>query len=255
MDEQITSNESEIQRVPIIGLKRVPITSKAEEELNWDEVYKKLVNYIKFAAKQVADQYQTGVVNTAEDLFQEGQILLYNCYLTYIHKNISEFTAIFKTSLWRKLREFGVKSNPVYKAGSDSENVSVTMVDIEDAYDLGYSEDVIEDLYNEYKLQQVAELLDGYPIAMTILKEFLSPSSRTIWEAEMDIARKEMLKAQNYSVAVPKSIVIRGIHVQRALGISKEKFKQNYKLMKESVAKIYEFHTGTDVEMLLQDCV
>ena len=42
-----------IQRVPITGVQRTPILL---EELSWDEIYEKLVNYIKFAAKQVSEQ-------------------------------------------------------------------------------------------------------------------------------------------------------------------------------------------------------
>ena len=79
-----TQRTQEIVRTPITGIQRVPITGVQRtpillEELNWGEVYEKLVNYIKFAAKQVSDQYNTGGWQNVEDLFQEGQLLLYNC--------------------------------------------------------------------------------------------------------------------------------------------------------------------------------
>ena len=56
-----TQRTQEIVRTPITGIQRVPITGVQRtpillEELNWGEVYEKLVNYIKFAAKQVSDQ-------------------------------------------------------------------------------------------------------------------------------------------------------------------------------------------------------
>lgn len=239
-----------IQRVPIVGIERMPIVGVYQdndtgEELQWDDIYEQLVNYIKFAAKQVAEQYQTGVVQSAEDLFQEGQLLLYHCYTIYKHKSMNQFNALFKASLWRKLREIGKKKTFI-------------QVDIEDAYDIGYSDDVVNDLYNEYKLQQVAEMLESSPIALTILKEFINPSSRTIWEASMDVARKSMLKEQNYSIAVPKSIMIKGVHIQRALEIPKSKYMENFKVMKNIVSLVYfEDAEASDdeIEEVLQQCV
>lgn len=233
-----------INRVPIVGIERLPIvglSSDTTEELQWDDIYSQLVNYIKFASKQVAGQYETGVVNSAEDLFQEGQLLLYHCYTIYKNKSMNEFSALFKASLWRKLREIGKKK-------------AFIQVDIEDAYNLGYSDSVVEDMYQEYKLQQVASLLENSPIALTIFKEFVNPSNRTLWEAEMDVARKQSIKDQNYSVAVPKSIQIRGVHIQRALEIPKVRFNENFKLVKNIVSSVYG-KSDNEVEELLQKCV
>ena len=130
---------TDIERVPITGIERMPIVGVLQtgptEELDWDNVYAQLVNYIKFAAKQVAQQYQTGAVNTAEALFPEGQLLLYHCFTLYKTRPFNEFSALFKASLWRKLREIGSKK-------------SFIQVDLEDAYDLGYSDDVVDDMYN-----------------------------------------------------------------------------------------------------------
>lgn len=217
-----------ISRVPITGVTRIPITGCQGEQLNWDEVYEKYANYIKFAAKQVSEQYQTGAVQTAEDLFQEGQLLLYYCYTIYGTKSLSEFGALFKASLWRKLREIGKKQQ---KAPIE--------VDIEDAYDIGYSDDVVEDIYQEYTLQQVAEMLESVPIALTILKEFINPSSRTLWEASMDVARKQTLKDQDFAQSVPKSVTIKGIHIQRALEIPKAQFSENLKIVKNTLSSVY----------------
>lgn len=245
---------NDIIRKPIIGIKRTPITNvervpivglaqeDSTEELEWDTVYEQLVNYIKFASKQVSEQYQTGVVQSPEDLFQEGQLILYHCYTIYKNKSIEQFNALFKASLWRKLREIGKKKQFI-------------QVDIEDAYDLGYSDKVVEDMYEEFKLQQVAELLENSPIALTILKEFINPSTRTLWEAQMDIARKQMLKEQNYSVSVPKSVVIKGVHIQRALEISKTSFNENYKIVKNSVSSVYKLNNTEDFEDVLQKCI
>lgn len=249
--------KTKIQRTPIVGITRTPITgivrlpiigvetSEPQEELSWDEIYDKLVNYIKFASKQVASQYNTGCVNSSEDLFQEGQLLLYHCYTVYKDRDMNQFSALFKASLWRKLREIGKKKQFI-------------QVDIEEAYDLGYSDDVVEDMYNEYKLQQLAEMLESEPIALTILKEFVNPSSRTLWEASMDVARKQTLKDQNYSVAVPKSIQIKGVHIQRALEIPKKTFTDNFKLVKNVVTKVYfpeRLAEDEEVEEFLQKAI
>lgn len=238
-----------VERTPILGIERLPIVGLADEpteELQWDDIYSQLVNYIKFAAKQVAGQYETGAVNSAEDLFQEGQLLLYHCYTVYKHKAMNEFSALFKASLWRKLREIGKK-----------EQKAPIEVDIEDAYDLGYDENVVDDIYQEYKLQEVASLLENSPIALTIFKEFVNPSTRTLWEAEMDIARRTMLQEQNYNVAVPRTVQIKGIHIQRALEITKVNFEQSFKQVKEAVTAIYR-NDDRETEGLLnnlQKCV
>lgn len=242
-----------VQRVAILNVTRVPITGITRaavatgETLSWDEIYEKLVNYIKFAAKQVSEQYgtQSDSVADAEDLFQEGQLLLYHCYTIYKHKPINEFSALFKASLWRKLRELAKKNRFI-------------QVDIEDAYDLGYSDNVVEDIYEEYKLQQMAEMLESTPIALTILKEFVNPSTRTTWEASMDVARKQTLKDQNFAQAVPKEIVIKGVHIQRALEIPKTVFNDNFRIVKNIVSHVYSLdkeQPDEDYEEVLQNCV
>lgn len=222
-----------IQRTPITGIERKPITQG--EPLNWDEIYKNLVNYIKFAAKQVGSQYGVSGYLSTEDLFQEGQLLLYHCYTVYQYKPMNEFEALFKTSLWRKLREIGRK--PQFNT-----------VDIEDAYDIGYSDDVTETIYEEFKLQQMAEMLESSPIALTILKEFINPSSRTLWEASMDVARKQMLQDQDYNIAVPKSIAVKGVHIQRALEIPKNMFAENFQRVKQVVGTVYSIGEDEDFE-------
>lgn len=237
---------SDVVRIPITGIERVPIigtqTADTTKELQWDDIYSSLINYIKFASKQVYTQ-SNNTLYSAEDLFQEGQLLLYHCFTIYKHKPFNEFSALFKASLWRKLRELCGKK-------------AFIQVDLEDAYDLGYSEDVLEDLYNEYKLQQVASLLENSPIALTIFKEFVNPSSRTMWEAEMDVARKATLKEQGYSVAVPKTVQIKSLHIQRALEIPKVRFNEYLKIVKSCVSSVYLQKDSTDesVDELFESC-
>lgn len=236
-------NTSDVRRTPITKVRREPIVGigakQMKKGLNWDEVYTSLVNYIKFASKQVYSQYET---DSAEDLFQEGQLLLYHCYTVYKDKSFNEFSALFKASLWRKLREI-------------SSRKSFIQVDLDDAYDLGYSEDTLDAMFNEYKLQQVADMLEQSPVALTIFKEFINPSSRTLWEARMDIARKSMLREQNYRVAVPKTIQIKGVYIQRAMEIPKMRFNESFRLVKQCVSSVYlndKDASDDDVEVLLQ---
>lgn len=225
--KQIVRTPIKGTRKPIKGI-RTPIMEGGYHKLDWDEIYKGLVNYIKFAAKQVSEQYGTGSsLQTAEDLFQEGQLLLYKCYTMYDYKPRNEFDALFKSSLWRKLRTLASKKE-------------FTLVDISDAYDLGYSETVVNDMYEEYKLQQIVELLENDDIALTILREFINPSKRTLWEAEMDIARKQMLKEQNYNISVPQSLTIKGVHIQRALEITKVEFKEHMSNIKKTINMVYD---------------
>ena len=221
-----------VSRIPIVDIVRTPITGVL---LKWDDVYSSLVNYIKFASKQTFQQNSSSAINSAEDLFQEGQLLLYHCFSLYNDRPAEEFNALFKASLWRKLREVCNKK-------------AFIQVNLEDAYDLGYSQDVVEDLYNEYKLQQIAEMLEKSPIALTIFKEFINPSSRTLWEAEMDIARKMMLKEQDYKISIPRTVHIKGTYIQRALEIPKVKFNEQLKLVKQCVSEVYLYGENKAVE-------
>lgn len=224
-------------RTPIIV--RHPIVTP--KELAWDDVYVKLVNYIKFASSHTSTNSNSSVaaLTSPEDLFQEGQLVLYNCWLLYKDKPMDEFCAIFKTSLWRKLRSLVGRS-------------AVYQVDIEDAYDLGYTQDVVEDMYDEYRLQQVVDLLKAHPIALTILREFINPSERTLWECEMDIARKKMLSSQGYNMPAPKSIQIRGAHIMRAMDMGKKEFLGHFNELRDAVGKVYkpeEDDTVTDEQL------
>ena len=91
----------------------------------------------------------------------------------------------------------------------------------------------------QFKLQQVANLLVDEPIALTILKELVNPSSRTIWEAQMDWERKKTLRSQGYSVLVHRDVYPTKLSIQRALGISKTAFDWNFKTVQEAMTVVY----------------
>lgn len=228
------------RRTPITGIRRTPIRDSIL--LRWDDVYSKLVNYVKFASRNVATQYHTGVTKSAEDLFQEGLILLYKCFHKYRQKPYGEFAAIFKTSLWRKLRSMPAK------------RFAMT-VDLEAAYNVGYTDDVVSQLYEENRLQQVADLLEAHPVALTIFKEFVNPSRRTCWEAEMDIARKSTIRDGGASTSVPTKVRIQPRFIQRAMGLPESQWRSEFRIVKECVAKVYlDQDDASDDEVSLALC-
>lgn len=218
-------------RVPIVGLRkpitglRKPITAKLEP-LNWDDLYEGLNNYIKYAAKNVASSTSNSVVTSAEDLYQEGLLLLYKCYEKYMYKPRNEFEYLFKASIWRLLRNIAYKNE-------------FTLVDLDTAYDIGYDDTTLSDMYEEYRLKQVVELLGDNQVALNILKEMINPSDRTVWESDMDIARKDTLKQQGFSLNVPRTVDVKGTFIQRALKITNKMYQENLRILQECVYKVY----------------
>lgn len=204
-------------------MKRTPIIVPT---LSWEEIYDKFVNLIKYASGQVIQNTNSGLISS-EDLFQEGQLLLYECFMKYGNKSMEEFTYLFKASLWRKLRDVCNKES------------KWVLVDIEDAYDIGYTDEVVENMYENYLYQQVAEILKDSPIALTIFKEFVNPSLRTVWEAKMDVARKEMSKLQGKLKYSPNNVVINKTHIQKALEVSTRVFNENFNMVKDAVSVVY----------------
>lgn len=197
------------------------------ERLPWDEVYEKFVSLIKFAAGSVYNQFRTV---EAEDLFQEGQLVLYRCWTLYGDKGWSEFSPIFKASLWRKLREISGRKQH-YTVDFDTL--------IEEGNEPGYDVDFDTDIDDEEKLTRLAESLRDNPVALTILREFLNPSERTLWEGKMEIARKEMLRSQNYNVMIPKTVSPSRKAIKRGMEISQLKFDKGFDALKAAVKEVY----------------
>ena len=215
--------ENPIKRTPI-KVERKPIII---ERLPWEEVYNKYVNLIKFAASNVFDTFKT---IEPEDLYQEGQIILYRCWILYGDRDWTQFSAIFKASLWRKLRELSGKRRPLT---IDFDTL------IDSGAEPGYEKDIDLQIEDEEKLTKLAESLRDNPVALTILREFLNPSERTIWEGKMEIARKKTLKNQGYNVTVPKSIIPNKKTIKRGMEIPQTVFDKGYKQLKSEMKIIY----------------
>lgn len=223
---------SNVVRTPIVGI-RMPITGlrvpiHLNEPLNWDEQFSKFDNYIKFAAKQVVSNMDYCFYG-ADDLYQEGLLLLWQCFDRYQYKSKQEFQYLFKSSLWRLLRDKAGKPN---KETTDIDEVF-------EAEEIGYSDNSLEDMYEEYRMKQVYELLVGNPTAISILKELLNPSKVTVEECDKDMARKEMLKNQGAQLNVPTSIEIKPVHIQRALNLTEEIYAKNFKLVQMAIYEVY----------------
>lgn len=190
----------EIKRTPII-IQRVPITI---QRIPWDEVYDKFIKLIYFAARQVFNQYHTEPI---EDLEQEGQLILYRCWLLYGDRSWEDFTPAFKASLWRKLREVSRKLRPT----PDLE----TMTEYGDEPNIEIDFDTM--LEDNIKLRKIYNMIGDYPLVKTIFQEFMSPSEETVWEGKMDWARKHMLMSLGHNVIVPKSVLITKKAIKRML--------------------------------------
>lgn len=213
----------QVTRIPI-KVERIPIM---KERLDWDSVYDKFVNYIKFAASSVYNQFQT---ESAEDLFQEGQLVMYRCWLLYGDKSIEEFGPIFKASLWRKLREISGKK---YHPTVDFDTLT------EAGAEPGYEKDIDAEIDESERFHKLVDMLSDQPIALTILKEFIAPGDRTLWEAQMECARKKMLQNQNYAVVVPSSVQPTKKTIRRGMEISMAKFDQHFAILKNAMREVY----------------
>lgn len=214
-------------RTPITGL-RTPIKLEdvVEPDMNWDTQYKKLNNYIKYVAGQVVSGLPSAMMS-AEDLYQEGLILLYNCFEKYKFKTEKEFHAIFKASCWRLLKGFCYKKKELQQ------------VDLDTVYDLGYDDNAIIDMYEEFRIQQVVELLAGDQTAINILKEIISPSEKTVYEMQMDYYRKECLKAQGKKSCVPSEMEIKPVILRKSLGLTEKEFSTAFKKLQSEVYAVY----------------
>ena len=233
----IISRTPIVTRTPVMG-ERSPILLNQRQPihqypaLEWDDVYAKYNNLIKFAAKQVAEQNPDKPLVTAEDLYQEGLLLMWKCFDRYKHKPLDEFGYIFKASIWRLMRNLAAEADQ----GTD---------DIDEAIDIGVEDTTWEDMWEDYRIKQVIELLEGHPVAINILREFIAPSQDSWRECEQDADRKNMLKSLGKRVNVPSTLEVKGVHIQRALKLTKELYNQNMRLIQQSVYQVY----SQDVEI------
>lgn len=185
-----------------------------ELKLTWDCVVEKFQNLIRFAAKQQVRNYPTDTSVSVEDLEQEGMIKLYDCWMKWCvghNKDMDEFGPIFRTSLFRRVRQCGGRRR--------------VFVDLEDATIIEDEKvvDVVEDMYMQAGLTYLKDILST-DTAKNLLNELIQPSEGTLFEAWADLKRKEMVKSQGHKVNVPKDFTVRMKHIMRALGITTKQY-------------------------------
>jgi len=184
-------------------------------KLTWDAVVKQFTDLCKFAAKQrVTSGNHTDSMTSAEDLYQEGMIKLYECWEIWCvdkNKDMDEFGPIFRKSLFRVMKK--------------DKSVKPNFVDIEDTANSLKDEsaiDTVDRMYQEEGLEKLAESLS--PIARRLLAELEEPSANTLFQVWADIERKKMLKSQGKRVNIPKDNTVRMKHIVRSLQISDKQY-------------------------------
>jgi hypothetical protein len=183
-------------------------------KLTWDAVVKQFQNLVKHAAKQQVLNYGVDNMMSAEDLYQEGMIKLYDCWEIWCvgrNKDMDEFGPIFRKSLYRCVQKGSTANKPSF-------------VDIEDTANTLKADDVdtVERMYREEGLETLANNLGD--TARLLLEELIEPSPRTLFEVWADIERKKMVKSQGKRVNIPKDNTVRMKHIIRSLGITQKQY-------------------------------
>lgn len=199
-------------------------------------------NLVKYAAKKVSDSSKLDAAIDVQDLYQEGIVLLLEHLEKYKEKTVEEFKLIFSTSLFRHL----------YKK---ARNHNFVTVELDTVYELGYTEDVVNEMYTEYIINQLKDLLSGDKVVLSILQELLQPSEKVIWEMTMDIARKKMLKSQGKKVNLFQNIKVKMIHIKRALGITQKRLDEGLIIIRKTTRQLLEqnLENGGDGMKMLKD--
>ena len=189
------------------------VNTKEDIKLSWETVLVKFDKLIKFAARQQVNKKSIDSALSAEDLYQEGLIKLYDCWKKWCdspqNKDMDEFEPIFKKSLFRE-----VNKKATIRICIDLEEEM-----LDEVMPCSTAEDTLERMMLSEGIKQLEELLVN-PIAKQLLKELAEPSTYTLYQVWADLKRKEMLKSQGKKVNVPKINTVRMKHIMRSLGIT-----------------------------------
>lgn len=187
-------------------------------KLSWETVLAKFDNLIKFAAKQQVNKKVMDKAISADDLYQEGLIKLYDCWKIWCasdhNKDMDEFEPIFKKSLFREV--------------SKKSTSKVICIDLEESMideipSASTAEETLENMLLSEGIKQLEELLTS-DTAVQLLHELAEPSAYTLYQVWADLKRKEMLKSQGKKVNVPKDNTVRMKHIMRSLGLSTKQY-------------------------------
>lgn len=214
-------------------------------DLTFEQTTERFGKLIHFMANKLRSSHNQ--VYTSEDFYQEGLIILYNCWNKYKEKSVDEFKTIFSVSLRRHLNHSIKKviyedentlssNNAAYR--SDAGTTSEDTLELQDTFQK--LDDNLTNVYIQDGLEQLKELISDDVIASAILEELLNPSERTIWEFTMDKARKKMIYDQgNEEVRLTTSMDIRMHHIARALGISLNDINRGLKVIREQANNVF----------------
>lgn len=211
-----TVDESgKILRIPIIMKDK----TRDNPKLEWDFVYKKFVNLVKHAAKEVYLDRANYIDQSlsVEDLYQIGVIKLYDIYEKYNHLPIEEFKMLFTTSLYRAIKD---AAKP--RRENDLETALLTTgeaptYEVESGY--------------ERMAEEIRDNLDS-DIAVAVLCEIINPSPKTLWHSWADRARKMCLRDQGKKVNLPRKAEVKYKHIRDSLGITSKQFDNAIKEIK-----------------------
>jgi hypothetical protein len=203
-----------------------------QPKLSWEAVLNQFERLIAKAARQVNARGTNGGMGE-EDLKQEGQIRLYECWMKWCvdpkqDKDMDEFGPIFRTALWRLVRQ---------RAGRPTFNI-----DIDDAaYTLEdksvRTDSIIDEMQQSENMALIMSQLSES--ARLVVRELIQPSDRTLFEVWADIKRKEQLKSQGKKVNIPKDNTVRMKHIARALSLSSKQYDNIMLEIKRVVGSIY----------------
>lgn len=213
------------------------MTAAEEEEFN------KLVEKYESKIKVTANKYHhisrsmrtLDYAMNEQDLFQEGELILFNCWKMYRCLPSHEFQIIFYKSL-----EVGLYKKAKSRLNDDYHiELTTNYYNSKDKiqsndHPLSYrklSKALSVSLYDQYKdeyelinLTKQIEKKIKSKIGKAILYEFVNPSPRTVRNAIFDEKRKRMVKSQNKGNYVPKDITIQYQYIYQSLNITKTQF-------------------------------
>lgn len=189
---------------------------QCELKITWDDALGQFDNLIKFAARQQVENRGSDNSVSAEDLYQEGLVKLWECHQKWCverNKDMDEFGPIFRKSLFRKVKQTRRASG---KGNVDLDDVAPFIQDPN-------TQDVVHTMHIKESLSNLAGMLSS-DISRMVLQELIDPSARTIYEAIADHKRRQMLKSQGKRVNVPKDYTVRMKHIVRSLGITGKQY-------------------------------
>lgn len=204
-------------------------------KLSWDVVLTQFDRLIKFASGQQVQKNYLDTMMCSEDLYQEGLIKLYDCWMKWCNnpdtnKDMDEFGAIFKKSLFRAVRKGSGRKKDY--TGAPVEFVDLEGSVLENLIMDETTEDAVERMAREKSIENLMEML-GSETSKKILAEIMEPSNNTLYEVWADVARKKMLKSQGKRVNVPKDNTVRMKHIIRSLGLTTKQYDISMSEIKE----------------------